>query len=205
MLSSLLKDGPAIAIFFLMSPVTLPSLVTLAPRYVKLSTSSISQFVTLRLAVLFCWPSALCNKLQTGLSWVVSQRCFLVLEMIHSRRQQSNVFVKSMSSSMVVKSHQIPVRSSLTVSHPVYNSYSFSCFYICMVFWLRKLYWKSRGYAIKEYHEIKMFTKTSTRFINTILHTLWFGSLHRFATDKKNVWFVWPYSGFLEHRLAVRN
>lgn len=114
-------------------------------------------------------------------------------------------FAKSMSSSMVVKSHQIPVRSSLTVYHPVYHSYSFSCFYICMVFWLRKLYWKSRGYAIKEYHEIKMFTKTSTRFINTILHTLWFGSLHRFATDKKNVWFVWPYSGFLEHKLAVRN
>lgn len=91
MLSSLLMDWPAIAIFFLMSAVTLPSLVTLAPRYVKLSTSSISQFVTLRLAVLFCWPSALCNKLQTGLSWVVSQRCFLVLEMIHSRRQRSNV------------------------------------------------------------------------------------------------------------------
>lgn len=204
MLSSLLMDWPAIAIFFLMSAVTPPSLVTLAPRYVKLSTPSISQFVTLRLAVLFCWPSALCNKLQTGLSWVVSQRCFLVLEMIHSRRQRSNV-VREVD--VFKHGGEVPSNSGAFFfdCHPVYHSYSFSCFYICMVFWLRKLYWKSRGYGIKEYHEIKMFTKTSTRFINTILHTLWFGSLHRFATDKKFVWFVWPYSGFPEHKLAVRN
>lgn len=87
----------------------------------------------------------------------------------------------------------------------VYYSYSFSCFYICMVFWFRKLYWKLWGYVIKEYYEIKMFIKISIRFINIILYILWFGSLYCFVIDKKNVWFVWFYSGFLEYRFVVRN
>lgn len=46
--SSLLKDVPAIVT--LISAVLPPSVVTLAPRYLKLSTSSAAQFPTVRLA-----------------------------------------------------------------------------------------------------------------------------------------------------------
>lgn len=46
--SSLLKDVPAIVT--LISAVLPPSVVTLAPRYLKLSTSSAAPFPTVRLA-----------------------------------------------------------------------------------------------------------------------------------------------------------
>lgn len=52
MLSCIQKDAPAIAILFLISAVSPPSVVTLEPMYVELSTPSMSLFPTFRLVLL---------------------------------------------------------------------------------------------------------------------------------------------------------
>lgn len=104
--SSLLKDALVIAILFLMSAVPPSSLVTLAPRYVNLSTSFASLFLTLRLVLLllFTFIYIYC------ISWhsASSQLLLSCLQALLSS-------AKPRSSSIEVKFKRIPVFSFLTV------------------------------------------------------------------------------------------
>lgn len=104
--SSLLKDALVIAILFLMSAVPPSSLVTLAPRYVNLSSSFASLFLTLRLALLllFTFIYIYC------ISWhsASSQLLLSCLQALLSS-------AKPRSSSIEVKFKRIPVFSFLTV------------------------------------------------------------------------------------------
>lgn len=104
--SSLLKDALVIAILFLMSAVPPSSLVTLAPRYVNLSTSFASLFQTLRLALLLLFTFIYIYRI----SWhsASSQLLLSCLQALLSS-------TKPRSSSTVVKFKRIPVFSFLTV------------------------------------------------------------------------------------------
>lgn len=104
--SSLLKDALVIAILFLMSAVSPSSLVTLAPRYVNLSTSFALLFLTLRLALLLLFTFIYIYRI----SWhsASSQLLLSCLQALLSS-------AKPRSSSIVVKFKRIPVFSFLTV------------------------------------------------------------------------------------------
>lgn len=106
--SSLLKDALVIAILFLISAVPPSSLVTLAPRYVNLSTSFASLFLTLRLALLLLFTFI--HVYIYRISWhsASSQLLLSCLQALLSS-------AKPRSSSIEVKFKRIPVFSFLTV------------------------------------------------------------------------------------------
>lgn len=73
MLSCIQKDAPAIAILFLISALPQPSLVTLEPMYVELSTPSMSLFPTFRLVSLLILTFSTLQFLALGFKPILAE------------------------------------------------------------------------------------------------------------------------------------